>query len=155
MITSNPKSTAKIAGHPIHPMLVPFPIVFFVSTFVADLLFISSGEPGWAMASMWLLGAGLVTAALAAIAGLADFAGDARIRALGDARKHLIGNVTAVVLEAVNLFLRYAGGVDVVGSTGVIISGVVVLLLLFTGWKGGELVFRHRVGVADVDQPTG
>jgi len=35
----NPKSTAQIAGHPIHPMLIPFPIAFFVSTFVADLVF--------------------------------------------------------------------------------------------------------------------
>lgn len=150
MIT-NPRSTAKIAGHPIHPMLVPFPIAFFVSAFVADLAFIANGEPGWATASMWLLGAGLVTAALAAAAGLTDYLGDKRISSLRDAQMHMIGNVTAVVLEAVNLFLRYSGGSDVVGSTGVILSAVVVLLLLFTGWKGGELVFRHRVGVADTD----
>ena len=151
MITSNPRSTAQIGGHPLHPMLVPFPIVFFVSTFVADLIFISNGEPGWATASMWLLGAGLVTAALAAVTGLTDFVGDQRIRNLGDARMHMIGNVAAVLLEAVNLFLRYAGGAEVIGSTGVILSGAAVLLLLFTGWKGGELVFRHRVGVTDSD----
>ncbi len=151
MTASNPRSTAKIAGHPIHPMVVPFPIVFFVSALVADLVFISNGEPGWATASMWLLGAGLITAALAAVTGLTDFVGDARVRSLGDARMHMIGNVTAVVLEAVNLFLRYTGGAEVIGSTGVILSGAAVLLLLFTGWKGGELVFRHRIGVADTD----
>lgn len=152
MITPNPRSTARIARHPIHPMLVPFPIAFFVAAFVTDLVFISRADAGWATASMWLLGAGLVAAALAAVAGLIDFLGDARIRGLYDAWAHLIGNLTAVVLEAVNLFLRYAGGADVADSTGVILSGVAVLLLLYTGWKGGELVYRHRVGVVDADQ---
>jgi uncharacterized membrane protein len=150
MNTPNPRSTARIATHPIHPMLVPFPIAFFVAALVTDLVFISNGMGGWATASTWLLGAGLVTAALAAVAGLIDFFGDARIRGLYDARAHLIGNVTAVLLEAVNLFLR-AGGDDVVASAGVILSAVAVLLLLYTGWKGGELVYRHRVGVADTN----
>lgn len=151
MMTPNPRSTARIGGHPIHPMLVPFPIAFFVAAFVSDVVYLSNNEPGWATASMWLLGAGLAMAALAAVTGLIDFIGDARVRGLYDARAHLIGNVTAVVLEAVNLFLRYVGGNDVVGSTGVILSGVAVLLLLYTGWKGGELVYRHRVGVIDTD----
>lgn len=152
MITPNPRSTARIGGHPIHPMIVPFPIAFFVAAFATDLVFISNGEAGWATASMWLLGAGLASAALAAMAGLIDFFGEPRVRGLFDAWAHLIGNLTAVVLEAVNLFLRYAGGSDVVDSTGAILSGVAVLLLLYTGWKGGELVYRHRVGVVDADQ---
>lgn len=155
MTYSNPSSTAKIAGHPIHPMLVPFPIVFFVSAFVTDLVYLSAGEGGWATASMWLLAAGLVTALLAALAGLADFFGDQRVRALKDARLHLVGNVTAVLLEAVNLFLRYGSGAEIIDSLGIILSGVVVLILLFTGWKGGELVFRHGVGVADNDPGRG
>jgi uncharacterized membrane protein len=62
----NPKSTASIAGHPIHPMLVEFPIAFFVATFVCDLAFWRSGSSFWAEVSFWLLGAGLVMAALAA-----------------------------------------------------------------------------------------
>lgn len=151
MTSSHPASTAKIFGHPIHPMLVPFPIVFFVSAFVSDLIYVSGGESGWATASMWLLAAGLVTALLAALAGLADFFGDQRVRALKDARLHLVGNVTAVVIEAVNLFLRYGSGAEIIDSLGIILSGVVALILVFTGWKGGELVFRHGVGVADHD----
>ncbi len=79
---SNPQSTAKIAGHPIHPMLIPFPIAFFVATFVVDLVFWRTGNLDWASASVWLLGAGLVMAALAAVAGLIDVLGDARIRQL-------------------------------------------------------------------------
>jgi uncharacterized membrane protein len=97
---ANPKSTASIAGHPIHPMLIPFPIAFFVSTFVCDLIFWRTGNPGWVTASIWLLGAGLVMAALAAVVGLIDVLGEPRIRALNDAWYHAGGNVVAVLIEA-------------------------------------------------------
>ncbi len=148
MTDTNPKSTAQIAGHPIHPMLIPFPIAFFVSTFVADLVFLRTGSNGWATAATYLLAAGLVMAALAAVAGVIDFFGDNRIRKLGDAWMHMVGNVIAVLLEAVNLYLRYKGGPDAVAPAGVVLSGVVVAILLFTGWKGWEMVYRHRVGIS-------
>ena len=143
----HPKSTAKIADHPIHPMLVPFPIVCFVLAFVVDVL-ISRGDTGLFAVSKWLLGIGLLFAALAAVAGVVDFLGDDRIRRLGDALKHLLANVTAVVLELVNLVLRL-NDPEFVTSTGVYISAIVVLLLLYSGWKGGNLVYRHGVGVHD------
>ena len=78
----NPRSTASIGGHPIHPMLIPFPIAFFVATLVCDLAFWRSGNGDWPAASLWLLGAGVVMALLAAIAGLIDLLGEPRIRAL-------------------------------------------------------------------------
>jgi uncharacterized membrane protein len=145
---THPRSTAKIAGHPIHPMLVPFPIVCFIGTFVADLVYTSNGEAGWATASEWLLGIGLGTAALAALAGLTDYFGNPRVRAIGDATKHMVANVLAVVIEAVNLFLRH-GHPEKIGSIGLYLSGLVILILLYSGWKGGELVFRYGVGVSD------
>ncbi len=49
----NPRSTAKIAGHPIHPMVIPFPITFFVSTFVCDLVFWRTEDSIWATAAIW------------------------------------------------------------------------------------------------------
>jgi uncharacterized membrane protein len=147
-IHEHPRSTAKIAGHPIHPMLVPFPIVCFIGTFVVDLMYIRNGDAGYATASIWLLGIGLGMAALAAVAGLTDFFGDQRIRGSSDALKHMLANVTAVLIEAVNLALRL-GNRDFIGSTGIYLSGVVVLILLYSGWKGGELVFRYGVGVLD------
>ena len=144
---SHPQSTAKIGGHPIHPMLIPFPIVCFILTFVCDILY-TQGHTELATPSTWLLGIGLVMAALAAVAGLTDFLGDERIRAASDALKHMLANVTAVVLELVNFFLRVKDGTSI-GSTGVYISLVVVLILLYSGWKGGDLVYRHGVGVRD------
>ena len=148
MAEDHPRSTANIAGHPIHPMLIPFPIVCFVGALVTDIVFSRNHDAGWATASHWLLGVGLLTAALAAVAGLTDYLGDDRIRSLGDALKHMLANVTAVVLEVVNLVLRL-NNPDFIASTGVWISAVVVLILLYSGWKGGELVFRHGVGVQD------
>ena len=142
----HPRSTARIGDHPIHPMLIPFPIVCFILTFVCDVLYVR-GEVGVASASNWLLIVGLVMAALAAVAGLTDFFGDKRIQG-ADAIKHMLANVTAVVLELVNLVLRF-NNPDAIASTGVYISGVVVLILLYSGWKGGDLVFRHGIGVRD------
>jgi uncharacterized membrane protein len=144
----HPQSTAKIADHPIHPMLIPFPIVCFVGAFVTDIVYSRNQDLGWATASNWLLGVGLVMAALAAVAGFTDYLGDDRIRRLGDALKHMLANVAAVVLEVVNLVLRLRNP-DFADSTGIWISGVVVLLLIYSGWKGGDLVYRHGVGVHD------
>ncbi|MFL6729005.1 MAG: DUF2231 domain-containing protein [Sphingomicrobium sp.] len=142
----NPRSTAKIAGHPIHPMLVQFPIVCFVLTFIFDI-FYTRGDTGVAAYSNWILGIGLLMAALAAVTGLTDFLGDKRIQG-PDAVKHMLANVTAVVLELVNFILRL-GNADSIASVGVYISGVVVLILVYSGWKGGDLVYRHGVGVHD------
>ena len=72
---------------------------------MTDIVFLDNDDAGWATASHWLLGVGLVMAALAAVAGLTDFIGDERIRG-GDAIKHMLANVTAVVLELVNFLLR-------------------------------------------------
>ena len=144
----HPRSTAKIGGHPIHPMLIPFPIVCFIGVLVTDIVFLNNHDPGWATASRYLLGVGIVMAALAAVAGLTDFMGDERIRSMGDAVKHMLANVTAVVLEIVNFFVRLNSD-SAIGGTGVILSAVVVLILVYSGWKGGELVFRHGVGVRD------
>ena len=146
----NPRSTAQIAGHPIHPMLIPFPIAFFVATFVCDIAFGITASPAWVTASAWLLGAGLLMAALAAVVGLIDVFGDERIRDLTDVWMHAGGNVIAVIIEAYNFYLRVTEGADAVLPLGIILSAIVVVILLFTGWKGWEMVYRHHVGVADI-----
>jgi uncharacterized membrane protein len=150
---SNPKSTASVAGHPLHPMLVGFPIAFFVATFASDLIFWQTSNSFWASASFWLLGAGLVMAALAAVAGLADFLGEPKIRALNDAWWHAGGNVLAVLIQLSNWLLRYQSGEAAIVPAGLILSFAVVCILLFTGWKGWNLVYLHGVAVSD-DHPT-
>jgi uncharacterized membrane protein len=141
---NHPHSTAKIGGHPIHPMLIPFPIVCFIGVLVTDIVFLNNQDPGWATASRYLLGVGIVMAALAAVAGLTDFMGSDRIRSM----KHMLANVTAVVLEIVNFFIRLNNDAAI-SSLGIILSAVVVLILVYSGWKGGDLVYRHGIGVED------
>src|SRR5689334_2588281 len=136
------RSPASIKGHPIHPMLVPFPIVLFLGALATDIAFAVDGSEGWAEASKWLLGAGLVGALLAALAGFTDFFGSSRIREFRDAWLHMFANLTAVLIELVNFMLRL-GDESSPGSLGLALSGVVALILLFSGWKGGELVYRH------------
>jgi uncharacterized membrane protein len=141
-------TTAKLGSHPLHPMLVPFPIALLVATFACDVAYWWTRGDFWAQVAFWALGAAILMAALAAIAGLIDFMGNARIRALSDAWQHMIGNVVAVVLALVSFWLRYRYGATAgVLPWGLLLSAIVVGLLLFTGWKGGELVYRHRVGM--------
>lgn len=146
----NPHSTAEIAGHPVHPMLIPFPIALFTATFVSDLFYLGTGNTLWVLATEWLLAAGLIMAALAAVAGLTDFLGERRIRNLRASWLHAGGNIAAVLLSILNFFLRHGPGYrSGIGAGEVVLSGIVVLILVFTGWKGWEMVYRDRVGIAE------
>jgi uncharacterized membrane protein len=153
MQTRNPVSSANIAGHPMHPILITLPIGLFVAVFLFDLIFWQTGDQAFATGALWLLGAGLIAAALAAITGLIDFLGDRRIRALGDAWQHAIGNVILVLVQLFSFYQRYRYGASAVVPLGLSLSLVAVFIVLFTGWKGGEMVFRHRVAVYDEPRP--
>ena len=149
MYGNNPRSSAQIGGHPIHPLLIPFPIVSFIGALGTDVMWLTTREGGWATASNWLLGIGLVTALAAAFAGFADYLGDDRVKKIGAATRHMVANIVVLTLEAVNLAVRLTGGADQIGALGVWLSLVSVVILAYSGWLGGELVYRHRVGVQE------
>ncbi len=153
MQTRNPISTASLNGHPLHPILVTIPIGFFLATFLFDLVFWQTGNTAFATGALWLLGAGLIGAALAAVTGLIDFLGDPRIRGAGDARQHAIGNVILVLVQLFSFYQRYRYGTSAIVPLGLGLSLVAVGIMAFTGWKGGEMVFRHRIAVQDEPQP--
>src|SRR5712672_224857 len=88
---TNPASTARVATHPIHPMLVSFPIACFVGTLLTDLAYWKTAEMMWADFSAWLLFFGLVMGVLAAVAGLIDFLSNRLIRALAPVWFHMAG----------------------------------------------------------------
>jgi len=106
------------------------------------------------IARLAALGAALVMAALAAVTGLTDFMGDRRIRDLSAAWHHMLGNVVAVLLSLWNWWRRYDAPDpgSVVVPTGLLLSLIVACILLYTGWRGWEMVYRHRVAV---QEPTG
>jgi uncharacterized membrane protein len=146
-----PRSTATIAGHPIHPLLVTLPIGFWVGAFLTDIAYVMWPWASWAYFSSWLIAAGIGTALLAAIFGFIDFFGEPRIRQMRKAWYHMFGNLLAVVLSVLNLFVHNRDGSLAVIPLGIALSGIVVLLLLFNGWMGGELVFRGGGGVRPAD----
>jgi uncharacterized membrane protein len=147
MPPQHPRSTARLGEHPIHPMLVPIPIACFVGTLVTDLAYWGTADMMWADFSAWLLAAGLVVSVFAAIAGLVDFLGERRIRALPQSWVHGLGNALALILATINAFVHARDGYTSVVPTGLILSALVVLILLVTSWMGGDMVYRHRVGV--------
>jgi uncharacterized membrane protein len=141
-------TTARIANHPIHPMLVPVPIVCFIGALVTDIAYFATAEIMWADFSAWLLIVGLIIGGLAAIAGLVDFLNNPLIRAKAPAWPHLIGNLVVLVLAFFNALVHTRDAWTSVVPVGLILSVLTVLILPITGWLGWSMVYRHGVGVA-------
>jgi uncharacterized membrane protein len=142
------RSTAQIAGHPIHPMLVPIPIACFIGALLTDIAYLVSAEMMWANFSAWLLLVGVIFGVLAAIAGLTDFLGNRLVRAQAPAWPHLLGNLVAMVLATINLLIHTRDAWTSVWPWGLVLSVLTVLILPVTGWLGWAMVYRHGVGVA-------
>jgi uncharacterized membrane protein len=143
---SRPRSTAAIFGHPLHAMLVPFPIVCFIGALLTDIAFTQSVNIMWSNFSVWLITAGLVMGGLAAVAGLTDYIGDRRVRRIGAATVHMLINLTVWVIELFNAFVHSRDGWTSVVPTGITLSAISVALLAVSGWLGGALVYKHGVG---------
>jgi uncharacterized membrane protein len=152
MPSPNPRSTASLRGHPFHAMLVPIPIVCFVGTLITDIVYWQTAAMLWADMSAWLLVIGLLVSVFAAAAGLIDFFGERRIRELRPAWIHFLGNTTALILSTFNAFIHTRDAYTSVVPTGLILSALVVLILLVTGWNGWSMVYRYGVGVRQEDR---
>lgn len=140
-------STAQIAKHPIHPMLVPVPIVCFVGALLTDVMYTVTAEMMWANFSAWLLVVGVIVGILAAIAGLTDFLSNRLIRTLTPAWLHMVGNLAVLILAIFNVLIHTRDAWTSVVPTGLILSIATVLILPVTGWLGWTMVYRHGVGV--------
>jgi uncharacterized membrane protein len=143
---TNPLSTAKPRGRPILPALVPFPIACFGGALVTDLMYWRTVDVMWERFSIWLITIGLIMAGVAVIAGVIDVALGKRFRALG--WPHAVGYVLALALSLINAFVHSRDAYTAVVPTGLTLSGLVVIILLFVGWAGSALVHRRRKGVA-------
>lgn len=144
---SGVRSTAAIGGHPIHPMLVPLPIGALVGVLATDVVFLATDDPFWADGSWWLLWAGLITGLVAAAAGLIEFLTIHRVRSHRAGQIHLAANVAALVAVTVNLGLRAGDPSGAIVPWGLSLTLVTGALLAVGGWVGGELTYRHGVGV--------
>lgn len=140
-------STAAILGHPVHPMIVPIPIGALSLALATDLLAQRSTDSRWPKASRFLLAAYALGAVAAAPSGTVDFLTIRRARELPEAWLHAGGNLAVLGLTAANLALR-RGDDRRVSRLGLGMTAAGAGLMAVTGWLGGELTFRHRIGVA-------
>ena len=151
------ESRAKLLGHPIHQMLVVFPLGLLGMAVIFDIIAFALGQGYWSEIALWMMVAGIVTGLLAAPFGLIDWlAIPAGTRAKRIGAIHGLGNVVVLVLFAGSALLRWAAPATPVGLA-LILSFGGLFLALFTGWLGGELVDRLGVGVdegAHVDAPS-
>lgn len=151
------ESHAKLLGHPIHPMLVNFPLGLLPTAVIFDIVYLSTHSARWTELAFWMIAAGIIGALLAAVFGLVDWlAIPAGTRAKRIGMLHGGGNLIVVALFATSWFLRYRA--DQIPSTLAIVLGFIgVGLAVVTGWLGGELVDRLGVGVdegANLNAPS-
>lgn len=145
-------STLAILGHPIHPVIVIFPIGFLSAAAGFDVGYWLTQDPFWARAAIWLIGAGVLSAIAAAVTGMFDFIRIPRARKRRAGWVHVALNSAALVLSLINWFFRLGDPAGFVLPFGLIISLVVGVLLMASGWYGGELMWRHKVGIIGSDE---
>ncbi|MCC5610201.1 DUF2231 domain-containing protein [Nostoc sp. CHAB 5834] len=146
-VDSGVPSTVAIAGHPLHPLTVIFPIAFLAAALGSDIGYWLTRDFFWARASFWLIGLGLAGGLLASAIGLSDFLKIERVRKRTAGWVHLILNVSILVLSLFNFLLRLGDAESRIVPWGLLISLVVGTLTSASGWFGAELSYRHKIGV--------
>lgn len=141
------RSSVHIAGHPVHPILIPFPIALLTAAAVTDLAYLLGPDPFWARASLWLIAAGFMSGVVAALPGLIDFVTIQRARSHSTGWIHLIGNLLVLGAALLNWLPRIDDTESFISPWGLTLSLVTAGLLVITGWTGGELAYRHKIGV--------
>lgn len=139
------KSKAQIKGHPLHPLLIPFPIAFLIGAFAFDVLSVVNHNTGFWQTGKYLELAGVLTALVAAVPGVVDYFGvvPPQSSAKKRATLHALINISLVVVFAAAFILR-----DNINTTLVLVmEGIGVIMLFVSGWLGGTLVYRNQIGV--------
>jgi uncharacterized membrane protein len=143
-------SRAAIAGHPLHPMMIHFPVAALLGLVGADAGFLWTGDLFWQRAGVWLAGIGALGGWAASIAGLVDLLSVRKIRMKITAWCHAILAVMMLSLATLNWLLRYRDDYPDLGLWGFYLSLLTALLIAMAAFLGGRLVYEHAVGV-DVD----
>jgi len=151
------EARVKFAGHPVHQMLIVFPLGLLSTAVIFDAIHLATGSVTASMSSYWMIAAGVIGGLCAAVFGVVDWwAIPKGTRAYRLDLLHGIGNVCVVALYAVSWFLRRPDPGHP-SATALITMLVGAILSLLIGWLGGELVDRLGVGVddgANLDAPS-
>jgi uncharacterized membrane protein len=150
------RTPASIAGHPLHPMLVPIAIGGFVISFAFDIICIASGtrDPAtYNTVAYYAMLGGIVGALAAAVPGLVDLLSLPHAPIRKTALTHMAINLGVVVLFIVNAWMRHSAPTDL--KVPMILSLIGILMLLVSGWLGGKMVYEAGVGVSGEDVAAG
>jgi uncharacterized membrane protein len=152
------ESRFKILGHPVHPMLIVFPVGLFVTAVIFDILYLATNNTVFSTVSFFIIAVGVLGGLLAAVFGFIDWSAlpnDSRAKNIG--LWHGIGNFVIVLLFAGSWFIRWGAPNYVPSSLALTLSFLAGAMAFVTAWIGGELVYRLGVAVdpgANVDAPS-
>jgi len=142
-------SNVTLGKHPIHPMMVTFPIAFLMAAVASDAAFLVTADGFWARMSLWLVGAGAGMGLLAGVAGAAELLSIPEIRSRSAAWSHFVAAVMLLSVAFLNWFIRLPDAAAAVYPFGIGLSMLTALLVMVAGWMGGKLVFEYRMGVEE------
>ena len=144
-------STASFKGHPLHPIIIPLPIGLWIFSLVSDLIFkFGFGGPVWNDVAFYTLGGGIVGALIAALPGFSDLTDLQNPKTKTIAIWHMTINLLAVLLYCVNFWLRMQRPPG--DNLPIVLSAIGIVLIIISGWLGGELVYVRGVAVKQPDQ---
>ncbi|MGY6275127.1 DUF2231 domain-containing protein [Methylomonas sp. MgM2] len=139
-------SRMSIHGHPIHPMLIHFPVAFLLGLVGADLAYLYTTDPFWMRVGLWLAGLGSLGGWLAGLAGLVDLLLVWHIRNLIIAWSHALLAVMTLALASFNWLLRVSAE-NGFSLWSLYVSLLTAAMISVTSVLGGQMVYGHAVGV--------
>lgn len=139
-------SAIAVAGHPIHAMMVHFPIAFVVATLGVDIFYWWTADLFWVQVGTWAAGAAFVFGILAAIAGTLELLAVPGIRVRVASWNHAIAAMVMLAIVGANAGLRIFQP-ELILPSGLMLSVLGTMAAGFAGWHGGKLVFDHGVGL--------
>lgn len=146
-------SKMTLGGHPIHPMLIHFPVAALMGLVATDVAYLFSGDYFWARASLWLAGVGALGGWVSGSVGLIDLIAVPRIRRLITAWCHATLAVMLLSLASLNWLFRFDNADALIWPWGLYLSLLTGALIAVTSMLGGKLVYERAVGV-DIDMAT-
>jgi uncharacterized membrane protein len=141
------ESVVALAGHPIHAMMVAFPIAMALAALGSDIFYWWTADPFWARASLWACGVAFWAGIAAGIAGTAELLLVPGIRNRAASWTHAVAAMMLLSILGMNWGLRLDGDETVILPLGLALSGLSVVFVGIAGWHGGKLVFDHGIGL--------
>lgn len=139
-------SAIAVAGHPIHAMLVHFPIALVICTLGIDMFYWWTGDPFWVAVGLWSACAAFAFGVLAAIVGTLELLAVPGIRVRVASWNHAVAAMVLLAVAGANAGLRLYWPEQILPN-GLVLSGLASVVTGFAGWHGGKLVFDHGVGL--------